>query len=273
MARRYNEAKNAEIIDKEGKLKNLRYNLLLIRETYHIFHPEDKAMEKFYEALGVSDDIYSRFLLDGQISKASLKSITSVLTDCGVSQKYLSVTRPPKIYTTDKLTKFFEIYANPDSTTNEKTKSYLKIRQTIHEAWWRDVKNVSMLLLGTYGLSAKIKMPDEDNLYRATETLKNFLDYDFSKSTLKSTAFADFITSLAENVNKVEDVFPEFYAVAQQMKEGKTTQSVMNEICKNLDSLNEMEITEEDANSDSCLNMILKLSRVMCKMAKTTPIE
>ena len=111
---------------------------------------------------------------------------------------------------------------------------------------------------------------DELVLWKTTEALKTFMRQNMLPDTLSaensfvnSKDFADFITTLAETVNTVEEEFPEFYAVAQQMKENKSAQSIMNEICNNLKALNDMDLTSSDANSDSCINMLKEISETM----------
>ena len=84
-----------------------------------------------------------------------------------------------------------------------------------------------------------------------------------------SRDFADFITTLAETINTVEEDFPEFYAVAQQMKEDKSAQSIMNEISNNLKSLQSKQLTMADVESDSCLNMVKNLTDIMLEIQNT----
>ena len=47
------------------------------------------------------------------------------------------------------------------------------------------------------------------------------------------------------------------------MKEDKSAQSIMNEISNNLKSLNNMVLTESDAKSDYCINMLKEISETM----------
>ena len=50
------------------------------------------------------------------------------------------------------------------------------------------------------------------------------------------------------------------------MKQEKNAQSIMNEIYNNLKTLNSMTLTDSDAKSDSCLNLMSEISNTMNKI-------
>lgn len=117
---------------------------------------------------------------------------------------------------------------------------------------------------------------DELTLWKTTEALKDFMRQNMlvdnlaePTSFIDSKDFADFITTLAETVNAVEEEFPEFYAVVQQMKEDKSAQSIMNEITNNLKALHNKKFTMDDVESDSCTNMMLKITELMMDIQNT----
>lgn len=267
--RRYNEEKIGQKINEENDMKNLRYNLLLIRETYRILHKDQQSMKQFYEHIDVDADSYSLFLNSNYISKVNYDNLVRALTDCGIPKKYFSKTRAPKILASSTIEGYFEEYINPNLEKASKDECLDDIRTELLYDLYRHDKRSVLLIMSVYGLSTKIEGHTETDLHLASETLNKLIQHEFTDKVLSSNTFAGFITSLAKTVASIEELFPEFYAVAQQMKEDKSTQSVMNEIYNNLNFLNNMEITASDASSDSCRNMLLKISETMIKIAES----
>ena len=119
------------------------------------------------------------------------------------------------------------------------------------------------LFLICYNMTSRSTDSVENDLDKAYEILSKLDDVDFSNENIKSRQFAKYVNKLAEKVKSIEEVFPEFYAVAQQMKEDKSAQSIMNEITNNLKSLNDMMLTSADTKSNSCINMLKEISETM----------
>ena len=179
------------------------------------------------------------------------------------------------------LYQYFVLNINEDTNIFDKKKEAQKIRaekiailNAIEKFLFKEYMNGNpeLLLIVTVctRLVQTFLQTDELTVWKTTEALKDFMrqnmlvdDVSEPTSFINSRDFADFITTLAETVNTVEEDFPEFYAVAQQMKEDKSAQSIMNEISNNLKSLNNMVLTSSDAKSDSCINMLKEISETM----------
>lgn len=187
----------------------------------------------------------------------------------------------------DLLYNYFSLTINEDDNEKKKKQQIAEVRaekirilNSIEKFLYKEYLNGNpdLLLIVTVctRLVQTFLQTDELTVWKTTEALKDFMRQnmlvdDVSKPTSfkDSRDFADFITTLAETVNTVEEDFPEFYAVAQQMKEDKSAQSIMNEISNNLKALQNKQLTMIDVESDSCLNMVKNLTTIMSEIQDT----
>lgn len=149
--------------------------------------------------------------------------------------------------------------------------------QYILTNYYRGDKELSFIAVICFRLVLSVIKTDEQKLYKITEVLKsvslgdifNGMTDEEKNKFIKKQDFSSYVTQLANHVNTVEEIFPEFYAVAQQMKEDKSAQSIMNEISNNLKLLQSKQITMTDVESDSCLNMVKNLTTIMSEIQDT----
>lgn len=291
---------NAQRVKAEKDTLNFRYNLLLIREAYRSIYfgmvsmskaatsissdqKEPKAkptMDAFYKAVGITSDEYSDFLINGYISENKYNVLTSNLKECGLPKRYIGRTEKVNRVLIDKdLAFYMKEYITPPVKDTAKEKEYFallrqyredtlsEIRLQINTLASHNPEKTALLMMTVYLISQKDSDSTEKDLQLAYEVLHKLVQATYTEQNLKSNAFAQYVTELAKSVNSIESEFPEFYAVAQQLKEEKTPQSLMNEIYKNLEQLNKMEITANDAKSDACINMMEKISASMIKIS------
>lgn len=187
----------------------------------------------------------------------------------------------------DLLYTYFSLTINEDDNEKNKKQQIAEVRaekvnilNSIEKFLYKEYinGNPELLLIVTVctRLVQTFLQTDELTVWKTTEALKDFMrqnmlvnDVSEPTSFENSRDFADFITTLAETINTVEEDFPEFYAVAQQMKEDKSAQSIMNEISNNLKSLQSKQLTMADVESDSCLNMVKNLTDIMLEIQNT----
>lgn len=258
-----------ERVLRETTLEILRYNLFLLRETYRMLYRGSKIkFNTFYKALDITDKMFDNFLRNLHLSSSLYDNISKALTPTSMSKKYYRNYRPilyrTPIEVEECLNKYF--YA---SERAEKEKCRIALDKAILKTLNSGDSQMTYLMFVCNDLSNSVLFSSQTALWKTSETLQKLMQIDFSESDMDTEAFADFITNLAKTINSIEEDFPEFYAVAQHIKEEKTAQSIMNEITNKLNELSNMDISSSDAQSASCLNMMNGIADVMKSVQKS----
>lgn len=263
VARKEHSRHDAEQRIYEQQIYSLQRNLLVIRETYNVIYGKKYGMKNFYEAVGCTADDFSNILNKKQISQRLHKIISENLHSYGVENSSLRLINALEFELSDDMTDTLDVYFDEYADKTDKEWALRALRAFIAKAYCEEDKYIAGLFLICYNIVSRSTDFVENDLDKAYEVLSELDDIDFSNENIKSRQFAKYVNKLAKEVTSIEEIFPEFYAVAQQMKEDKSAQSIMNEISNNLKSLNNMVLTESDAKSDSCINMLKEISETM----------
>lgn len=238
-------------------------NLLIIRETYTAIFSKKYGMKNFYDALGCTTDDFSNILTRNILSPRLHKIISEKLHSFGVEKSSLRLVNALEFELPDKITASLDDYFKKETSKADKDWILKDLRISIFDAYFEKHKYMAGLLLVCYNIASCSDDFVENSLDKAYEILNELDEIDFSQINVKSRQFAKYVNQLAKNLTSLEEVFPEFYALVQQMKEEKSAQSIMNEISNNLKSLNDMMLTSADTKSDSCINMLKEISETM----------
>lgn len=294
------KAKNNDVKKREGKptdgtklaeqdaeFYNLKCNLLLLRETYRVLNsaPSSYQFNTFYKALNLYDeddsrktakranDVLNKFWQSSILSKPTHALIADALDKTSLPQEYYRYSRAVRIRLNSKIDDALHKYFHKDIGKAQKESTRLFIDSSIYELIHSQDSEINRLVLACYELSVKTLPSNKSFMWRASETLDKILQCDFTDDDMDSGTFYDFITNVAKTVNKIEDSFPAFYAVAQQLKTEKNTQSIMNEITNSLNQLRDIGIQKEDAQSASCLNLMGSIAETMTAVQKALAPE
>lgn len=270
MNKKINESRHDnDVVLFEEQLEPLQRNLLFIRECYNVIYGKKYGMENFYDSVGCTADDYSNILTKKLLSTKNHKIISENLHSFGVEKSALRMANALEFEWSSDIADCMDIYFAPDSDKSDKEWALKTLKAFILKSYYEENKYMAGILAICYNLASRSGDIIENNLDAAYDVLSALDDVDFSEKNIKSRQFAKFITGLAKTVNTVEEIFPEFYAVAQQMKEDKSAQSIMNEISNNLKLLQSKQITMTDVESDSCLNMVKNLTTIMSEIQGT----
>lgn len=268
------DAEKEDLLNHVISRYNFRYNMLLLREAFRVLCKNwSVPFNSFYKALNVKDDTLTTLITTGFCSDKNYKKIYTALKPTVLSNKYY---RDNKVkYLTisadidDKICDYLDLCCNPPSEKEGKelwAKKEVLIKDidaNILSALLSKNKNVLILILTCRQLADTASPSAETELRKASELINIINRIDFSEKNMNSKAFEDFIIDLAKTINNIEGDFPEFYAVAQQLKQEKDSQSIMNEITNKCNELLSKDISKADAYSPSCLNMMNSIADTM----------
>lgn len=215
------------------------------------------------KALRAASDIYSK-IIDGIFLKSHYESIRKNLIDAGLPERYIKKTRTALLCTQNKIDdSIYKYFAAP----KKRSYDFSELKNNIYYEWSQGNQNICLLVIVVYRL-VYLALPNEtQDLHLANEALEKVLENDLPEYVKNSSSYAEYITTLAKSVVSIEEAFPNFYALTQQMKQEKTPQSIMNETTKALQQLqNDMKISRSDAESESCQNMMNEIAKLMLKI-------
>lgn len=241
----------------------LQRNLLLIRETYTLLYSGKYGMTPFYDAIGISSDTLTGFLIRHQLSENSHKVISKNLHSYGVEKSSLRLSNALEFDMSDDIVDAMDIYFDENAEKDDKDFALRTIRAFIAKSYFENDKSMIGVVTVCNNIVSRNADFIENDLAKAYDVLETLDEIDFSKINVKSRQFPKYITKLAEHVGSVENEFDNFYTLVQQMKEQKTPQSLMNEIYNNLNTLNNMTLTKDDAKSDSCIFMLKEITETV----------
>lgn len=206
----------------------LKKNLLIIRELYSMFYSQTKSNNKnlfnsvtsFYVALSTDSDTYTNMLTKNSISDNKLLLITQSLEDYGISPEYLLFDDTTELRINSEISTLADSYINGTANRNEISKC---LREQLYMEFIQQNEIVSQLFIHLYSLSCSMN----DDICSSTEMLTN-LRNEYQKDNTGdyfSIHYAHYISLLAQHVKDIEQDFPDFYAVAQQLEKNKTVHS------------------------------------------------
>lgn len=270
--------------------ENLKRNLLLIREAFKAFryvppYSANVSMDIFYKALGLyvydepedasekeikngqtkairkASDIYSKFF-DDIPNNQYFDSMQKGLMDAGLPERFVRKNRTARMLVTTEIDILIDRYF-----LDENKKIVKDIQLELMQNYFKGNKEVCALVMVVYKLINLVLPNETQDLHAANEVLERVLENDLPKDVKNSSTYAEYITTLAKSVVKIEKEFPNFYALTQQMAQEKSSQRIMNETTKLLQQLqNNLEISKSDAESTSCQNMMNEIAKVMLKI-------
>lgn len=252
-----------------AQLEPLCRNLLVLRESYNVLYSQITGMDTFYKALGCNTDELTNCVTRYTLSDKIHNKISDNLHFYGMEKRALLNEDALEFELSNDMVDAMDDYFDECSDKTKKEKALRTLRAFILKAYSENDKYMAGVFTICYNIASQNLDDIEKDLAKAYDILDELDKTDFSKLNIKSRQFAKFINKLAETVNSVEKEFPEFYAVAQQMKEDKSAQSIMNEICNNLNSLKSAHLTIADVESDSCTNMMLRITELMQDIQNT----
>lgn len=251
---------------------NLRYNIYILRETFRVlFKDSSTGFQKFYKSLNVKDDTLTNFIVNGTATEETRKRIDMALTPTALNRKYFRLENVRKIPLPDDLDdaieEYFEECYSPSNSTKKDKEEYTQY-VTSYIRFYLFTKNKVMLqlILTCFQLAEFEITANEFDIWEISDQLHKIYETDFSKVNRDSEGLATFLTELAKSVNTVEKEFPEFYVFAQQLKTGKSVQTMMNEISCKLNALSNMEISKDDVQSIPCVNLMNEITQTMQKI-------
>ena len=274
--------------------ENLKCNLLLIREAFRAFqhvplYSTTICMEIFYKALGLyiydepqnatanqikqaqtkairkASDIYSKFI-DGIPNNKYFGTIQKGLIDAGLPERFIRKDRTARMLVDTEIDILVDEYFI-EETKKETTELAKMIQWKLMEKYLKKDKEACNLVMVVYKLINLVIPNETQDLYAANEVLEKVLENNLPTKVKNSSTYARYINTLAQSVISVEEEFPNFYALTQQMRQEKTPQSIMDETTKILKQLQDaVEISKSDAESTSCQNMINEVTKVMLKI-------
>lgn len=274
--------------------ENLKRNLLLIREAFRAFqhvptYSTNIGMEIFYKALGLyvydepenasdeeikngqakalrkASDIYSKFI-DGIPNNKYFGTIQKGLIDAGLPERFIKKDRTARMLVDMDIDIIVDRYFI-EETKKGTTELAKMIQWKLMEKYIKKDEEACSLVMVVYKLINLVIPNETQDLYTANEVLEKVLENNLPEDVKNSSTYARYITTLAKSVISVEEEFPNFYALTQQMRQEKTPQSIMDETTKILKQLQDaVEISKSDAESTSCQNMMNEIAKVMLKI-------
>lgn len=249
--------------------ENLKNQLEKVTNENERKNLEQKAEKEIKDIknkeLKKASDIYSK-IIGGESLDRHYKCIKERLMDAGLPERYIKKSRTVLICAGNEIEASVNTYFNKEERT-KKIEASKKLRQIIRDAWSTRNPKICMLVLVVYKLVYLVFPNKTQDLYTANEVLEKVLENNLPEDVKNSSTYARYITTLAKSVISVEEEFPNFYALTQQMRQEKTPQSIMDETTKILKQLQDaVEISKSDAESTSCQNMMNEIAKVMLKI-------
>lgn len=224
---------------------NLRKNLLVIRELYRMFYDNAlsdgkslfQPLPSFFNALGITDDIYSKLLNGNAVKSETVIKLAQHLESIGISPEYLLPENAVELKISPEISQLTDRFVEPNCT--DKNKLLKALYAHLGKQFAENNVIISELFVLFYSAFCSMNSEHYDN----TEVLADLANsyYKDDSNGYYSIYYAQYISELAQHVNDVEKAFPELYAVAQRMSNTKTAST--SDITVSLESLKQAIIT------------------------------
>ena len=228
--------------------KNLRKNLLVIRELYRMFYDNIlsdgkslfQPLPSFFNALGITQNIYSKLLNGDVVKLETVIKLAQHLESIGISPEYLLPENAVELKISPEISQLTDRFVESNCTDKtDKDKLLKALYAHLGKQFAENNVIISELFVLFYSAFCSMNSEHYDN----TEVLADLANsyYKDDSNGYYSIYYAQYISELAQHVNDVEKAFPELYAVAQRMSNTKTAST--SDITVSLESLKQAIIT------------------------------
>lgn len=258
----YERKNDDKKIEQEENYKNLRINLLIIREMLRVMCDVNQiSINLVYEYLGISADQMTLFLTRGDGVKSNvLGRALHTLMQAGIPKKFLKITRANRIKIAE-IKGYDEKCIDEDVSKNDKDLARGFIYTKLHQYWQAGNPKIKNIVFGCYRIINEIAPNKQTALFVANEALTKFLKYDFVETDIQTNDFAEFMKTLALSVEKTETLTDN--PIHPDIQNSMQTISIL------LSFITKQDISKADAQSEPCLNMISEMAKTMLLIQET----
>lgn len=252
---------------KEQNTRNLRYNLLLLRETFHIYYKGEKNL--FYDSLGISEDSFTNFLHRFILSKQNRENIENALSKTVLPKKFYRAEKPGLYKVNSKIPYLQDKYFDSDASTQKKKAISKEIRQELVKSLSLESKKMFILSITCEQLNNKEKPDIFHQMYLAADMMAKISISGMNKEIYDTESFSSFITEIANKIIDIESEFPGFYSAVQLQKRNMDAASLMNQIADHASQLSALELDKSQTDSVECKYMLKSLGDLLVKISSS----